>query len=188
MGSLTFHFPSSLVATILQRPKMDWRLRLHFPDTLDFLSERNADRYRLQRRLVGPVYRLDSVKKYEDAVDGVLERVIARIRSLNGAEVDLKEWMHIIAVECLGAAVLSWSPGYLTDGTDWGTSSHGYLGWRRKSVLGLFPAVVKAELVSKRASHTFARIMRLTYKSRKDMKPFFPVRTRTPFLWMRWAV
>ncbi|ROT39091.1 cytochrome P450 76C2 [Sodiomyces alkalinus F11] len=162
------------LATILQRPTMDWCLRIHFPDTLDFLSERNIDRYRLQRRLVGPLYRMDSVQKYEDAVDGVLERVVARIHSLDGAEVDLKEWMHIIAVECLGAIVLSWSPGYLRDKTDWGTSSHGYLSWRRKSVFGLFPVIVKAELISKKASHAFARMMGLTYRSRKDLKPFFP--------------
>lgn len=156
---------------------MSWKLQLHFPDTLDFLSERDMGRYRLQRRLVGPMYQTSNVKKYEKAVDGVIERVVGQIRSLEGAQVDLKEWMHIVAVECLGAIVLNWSPGYLRDKTDWGTSAHGYLGWRRKSVLGLFTPVVKAELVSKGLGRIFARVWGLTYKARKDLKPFFTVGT-----------
>lgn len=163
------------MATCLQKPSIDWTLKLSFPDTLDLLSERDIHRYRLQRRLIGPLYQTANVKKYETAIDKVLQRVVAQLRALDGAEIDLKEWMHIIAVECLGAIVLTWTPGYLKDKTDWGTSAHGYLGWRRKSVFGLFPVMVKAELVSKDISYAFAKLWGLTFKAAKDMKPFFTV-------------
>ncbi|KAH6692510.1 cytochrome P450 76C2 [Plectosphaerella plurivora] len=161
------------LATVLQSPTIDHGLNLHFADTLDLLSERDIGRYRLQRRLIGPLYQTARVKKYEKAVDNVLERVVAQIRSLDGAEVDLKEWMHIIAVECLGAIVLSWSPGYLKDKTDWGTSTHGYRSWRRKSVFGLFPNIVKAEILSRDVGRFFANVWGLTFKTEKGFKPFF---------------
>lgn len=132
-------------------------------------------RYRLQRRLIGPVYQTANVKRHEKAVDDVLERVVAQLRVLDGAEVDLKEWMHIIAVECLGAIVLSWSPGYLKDKTDWGTSTHGYRSWRRKSVFGLFPSVVKAEILSRDFGRLFANLWGLTFRTEKGFKPFFTV-------------
>ncbi len=110
-------------------------------------------RYRLQRRLIGPPppppppppplpIRTSSLKKHERAIDGVLKQAIAQLRSLKGAEVDLKEWMHIIVVECLGAVVLSWSPGYPQANSDCGSSAHGYQHWKRRSVFGLFPAAV----------------------------------------------
>ncbi|KAG7123705.1 Cytochrome monooxygenase sdnT like protein [Verticillium longisporum] len=161
------------LATLLQKPTMDWMGRLHFPDSLDLLSERDISRYRLQRRLIGPIYQTASLKRHEPAIDAVLEKIVTQIRGLDGAEVDLKEWMHIIAVECLGAIVLSWSPGYLKDKTDWGSSSHGYLGWRRKSVFGLFPIIVKAEIISGEISYAFARLWGLTHKAAKTLKPFF---------------
>ncbi|KAJ0299581.1 hypothetical protein COL516b_009085 [Colletotrichum fioriniae] len=113
------------------------------------------------------------LKRHEPALDAVLARVITTLRSLNGAEVDLKEWMHIIAVESLSAVVLTWSPNYLRDHTDHSSSTHGYLGWRRKSVFGLFPLAVKAELFSKALGRTFANLWRVTYKTPKNFKPFF---------------
>ncbi|KAK1538835.1 cytochrome P450 [Colletotrichum costaricense] len=163
------------LSTALQRPDITFTPFPNFssPDTLDLLSERNPQRYRLQRRLIGPLYQTAYLKRHEPALDAVLARVIATLRSLNGAEVDLKEWMHIIAVESLSAVVLTWSPNYLRDHTDHSSSTHGYLGWRRKSVFGLFPLAVKAELFSKSCGRTFANLWRVTYKTPKNFKPFF---------------
>ncbi|KAI6265620.1 hypothetical protein MCOR27_011337 [Pyricularia oryzae] len=124
------------LSTALQKPKVDWRLQPHFPDTLDLLSERDMRRYRLQRRLIGQVYQPANLRKFEPVIDDVLDQVVAQIRTLGDAEVDLKEWMHIITVECLGAIVLSWSPGYLRAKSDFGSGSFSYLGWKRKTVLG----------------------------------------------------
>ncbi|TLD34161.1 hypothetical protein PspLS_01192 [Pyricularia sp. CBS 133598] len=129
-------FKQVYISTALQKPKVDWRLQPHFPDTLDLLSERDMRRYRLQRRLIGQVYQPANLRKFEPVIDVVLDQVVAQIRTLGDAEVDLKEWMHIITVECLGAIVLSWSPGYLKAKSDFGSGSFSYLGWKRKTVLG----------------------------------------------------
>ncbi|WYZ38225.1 hypothetical protein EsH8_III_000139 [Colletotrichum jinshuiense] len=163
------------LSTALQRPDITFTPFPTFtsPDTLDLLSERDTHRYRLQRRQIGPLYQTAYLKRHEPALDAVLARVITTLRSLDGAEIDLKEWMHIIVVESLSAIVLSWSPGYLRDKTDHASSSHGYLGWRRKSVFGLFPLAVKAELLSKTFGRNFANLWRVTYKTPKNFKPFF---------------
>ncbi|KAM7223106.1 Cytochrome P450 monooxygenase sdnT [Rhypophila decipiens] len=161
------------LSTVLNRPSIDWGLNLHFPDTLDLLSEFDTKRYRLQRRLIGPVYQASNIKKFQTAVDGVIERAVAQLRALSGAEVDLKEWMHIIVVECLGAVVLTWSPGYITAQSDGGTSSHGYLGWKRRSVFGLFPLITTAAFFSKGLGRWFSNLWGVTFPTPKNFKPFF---------------
>ncbi|KAG6003918.1 hypothetical protein E4U21_001596 [Claviceps maximensis] len=162
------------LATALSRPHVDWRLEAHFPDTLDLLSERSMKRYRLQRRLIGRVYSAANVSKHEKTVDSTLAVAMERLAALNGQEVDLKEWMHIITVECLGAAVLSWSPGMFRDGTDWGTLTHSYQGWRRKSLFGVFPTMKKLEQWSPGLGRLFASWWGVVYKTPKDFRPFFP--------------
>ena len=175
---------STQVATKLNKPTIGRHLNLHFPDTLDFLSEFDMKRYRLQRRLIGPLYQTANLKKFEAAVDGVIRQVVARLDTLDGAEVDLKEWMHIVAVECLGAVVLSWSPGYIRAGSDGGTSAQGYLGWKRKSVFGLFPLATKIAFFSKSAGRLFANLWGVTFKTPPNFKPFFTV---SPLLWTFYA-
>lgn len=158
------------------KPRLGWNLRLESPDTLDLLAERDVRRYRLQRRLIGPVYHITNLKQYESTIDALLQRVILQLTSLNGSEVDLKEWMHITVVECLAAVSLSWSPGYLRDKSDGASGKHAYLGWRRKSVFGLFPVAVLLESFSKSAGRAFASLWRITYHTPKDgFRPFFPV-------------
>lgn len=162
-------------ATALQKPRPDWRLRVKFTDTLDLLAETDMKRYRRQRRLIGPVYQTSSLKRHEHAIDAVLERFVAALRELQGREVDLKEWMHVLVVECLGAVVLTASPGYLRDRTDWASSSHSYLGWRRKTVFGLFPAAVALSNAYKPFGRWFANVWGLTYLAPAHLKTFFPV-------------
>lgn len=132
-------------------------------------------RYRLQRRLIGRVYSTANVQKYEQAVEAALQTAVTRLSELDGQELDLKEWMHIITVECLGAAVLSWSPGLLRDGTDWGTLSHSFQGWRRKCLFGVFPTVKKLEQLSPDLGRAFASLWGVTYRTPRTFKPFFPV-------------
>ncbi|KHN95024.1 Cytochrome P450 family protein [Metarhizium album ARSEF 1941] len=168
------------LATALTRPSIDWKFNANFEDTLDLLSERNMKRYRLQRRLIGRVYSAANVAKYEDALTAALERVVKRLSDLDGKEIDLKEWMHIITVECLGAAVLSWSPGLLRDGTDWATLSHSFQGWRRKCLFGVFPAMKKMEQLSPSLGRAFASLWGVTYRPPPTFKPFFPLRKDRP--------
>lgn len=170
----------SLVATSLSKFRLDWLLQPRFPDTLDLLSERDMKRYRQQRRLIGAVYQTSSLVKFEPAIDAVLERAIVGLKALDGAEVDLKEWMHIITVECLSAVVLSWSPGLLQQGSDLGSSFHSYQGWRRKSVFGLFPIVTKLGTCSKELGHAFANLWGVTYNTPEKFRSFFPVSRLLP--------
>ncbi|EXL97115.1 cytochrome P450 [Fusarium oxysporum II5] len=162
------------LATALSKPHIDWHLNPEFRDTLDLLSERDVRRYRLQRRLIGPVYQTSNLIQYEAAIDEVLARSIAKLKTLNGAQVELNEWMHIIAVECLGAVVLSWSPGMLKNGTDNGSGAHAYHGWRRKSVFGLFPMAAKLEFLHKSIGRLFSTIWGVNFQPPKDFRPFFP--------------
>lgn len=163
------------MATALSKPHIDYHLNPEFPDTLDLLSERDIRRYRMQRRLIGPVYQTSNLIQYEPAIDEVLTRAIAKLKSLKGAQVELNEWMHIIAVECLSAIVLSWSPGMLKSGTDNGSGTHAYHGWRRKSVFGLFPLVAKLEYLNKSIGRLFSTIWGVNFQPPKDFRPFFPV-------------
>ncbi|SPJ85851.1 related to pisatin demethylase [Fusarium torulosum] len=162
------------LATALSKPHITWQLDPQFPDTLDLLSERDVRRYRIQRRLIGPVYQTSNLIQYEAAIDEVLARSVAKLKSLKGAPVELNEWMHIIAVECLGAIVLSWSPGMLKNGTDNGSGAHAYHGWRRKSVFGLFPTVAKLEFLNKSIGRLFSTIWGVNFQPPKDFRPFFP--------------
>ncbi|KAM0352507.1 hypothetical protein ACHAPU_002175 [Fusarium lateritium] len=162
------------MATALSKPHIDWQLNPEFPDTLDLLSEREIRRYRLQRRLIGPVYQTSNLIRYEAAIDDVLARSITKIKSLKGAQVELNEWMHIIAVECLGAIVLSWSPGMLKNGTDNSSGAHAYHGWRRKSVFGLFPTFAKLEFLNKSIGRLFSTIWGVNFQPPKNFRTFFP--------------
>ncbi|KAG9249767.1 cytochrome P450 [Emericellopsis atlantica] len=149
-------------------------LQVTWPDELDLLSEGDMKRYRLQRRLIGPVYRPNNVLRHEGSVDVVMKRVVKKLRSLHGNEIDLKEWMHLLVVECLGAVVVSWSPGMLEKESDRGTSVHAYNAWRRKSVLGLFPLVPKLESLSMPVGRAFSRIWGINFDAPPKFRPFFP--------------
>ncbi|PHH77606.1 hypothetical protein CDD80_433 [Ophiocordyceps camponoti-rufipedis] len=147
---------------------------LRFSDTLDLLSERDTKRYRLQRRLIGQVYRASNVTKFEAVLDGVLDRIVEALNTQRGAVLDLDEWMHIVVVECLGACVLSWSPGMLKDGTDCGSLAHSYQGWRRKSVFGLFPLAAKLALLHPIFDRLLGRLFGVTWEKPAGFKNFFP--------------
>ncbi|KAI1862730.1 uncharacterized protein JN550_010067 [Neoarthrinium moseri] len=119
-------------------------------EAVDVIYETNKERYRFQRRSLGPVYSIANVKKYEAVVDAVLDRFVGKLKTFNGkVEVDLAEWMHILALETLGSVVLDWSPGQIEAGSDEGMLSGTCTTWKACSVLGLFsPIVMVGGLVS----------------------------------------
>ena len=168
-------------ATALNKPtswSWDWRsfrLKLQWPDTLDLLSEFDTKRYRGQRRLIGPTYSATNLRKFEPAVESVVRRAVEELKKVGDREVDLKQWMHILAVECLGEVVLSWSPGYIKARSDGGTSGQSYMGWNRKSVFGLFPTVTAVGFWLKGASRLWADLWGVTFTTPKGFKPFFTV-------------
>ncbi|PHH50788.1 Cytochrome P450 monooxygenase easK [Ceratocystis fimbriata CBS 114723] len=169
-------------------------------DSLDLLSERDGVKYRRQRRMLGSVYSAAAMAKLRPSVKAVVEKAILRIKSVQqdsrnlkgdkekltadsqtrsiqsqGLEaLDIREWTHIIAIEALSASVLSWSPGFLRDGTDHHTGEHGYLTWRRRSVFGLFPLATKAGQASKATGRLWGRLWGITFPTPKGFRPFFP--------------
>lgn len=167
-----------IVGTTLSKPVVDWKLQVHSVDSLDLLSERDMKRYRMQRRLIGPVYRPANVARHEASIDRALGQVLSRFREMNGREFDLKEWVHITVVECLGASVLSWSPGMLKKNTDWATSTHSYQGWRRKAVFGIFPLAAKLQLRYRSFGRIFGNAWNLTFQPPPNFRAFFPVSVR----------
>ncbi|CAI6094878.1 unnamed protein product [Clonostachys chloroleuca] len=162
------------LGTTLSKPVVDWKLQVHSVDSLDLLSERDMKRYRMQRRLIGPVYRPANVARHEASIDRALGQVLSRFREMNGREFDLKEWVHITVVECLGASVLSWSPGMLKKNTDWATSTHSYQGWRRKAVFGIFPLAAKLQLRYRSFGRIFGNAWNLTFQPPPNFRAFFP--------------
>jgi cytochrome P450 len=85
--------------------------------------------------------------------------------------------MHLVVVECLGAVVVSWSPGMLDRGSDRGTSAHAYNAWKRKSVLGLFPVIPKLESLSMSIGRAFSVLWGINFDAPPKFRPFFPVST-----------
>ena len=131
-------------------------------------------RYRLQRRLIGPVYHVNNVSRFQPAVEETIDKFITKLKLLQGTELDLAEWMHIITVECLAAVVLSWSPGMIKRGSDGGSGPYSYLAWRLKSVFGLFPMATKLGIRSKTFRRLFTTAFGVTYRL-ENLWTFFPV-------------
>lgn len=77
---------------------MDWLGRWHLPNTLNFFSENNLPRMKMQRRYVGQIYSPNNLKKHESAIDRVIQRYSLRLRGLEGKGVDLLEWIHILVI------------------------------------------------------------------------------------------
>lgn len=61
---------------------------------MSLLSETNMPRYRMIRRLTGPILTLAAVKKYEGHCNPVLERYVDKMTKEQGEPLDLLKWMH----------------------------------------------------------------------------------------------
>lgn len=66
-------------------------------DVLDLFTEYDIERYRLQRRLEGPIYSAAGVKKYETLMDQAIQLFMSRMKELEGQILDLEEWTMALA-------------------------------------------------------------------------------------------
>lgn len=66
-------------------------------DNLDFLSEQNIEKYRAQRRAVGPAYSEAAMKDLEPLIDTILEKDIGIMRQRAGQPVDLDLFFNMIS-------------------------------------------------------------------------------------------
>jgi hypothetical protein len=67
-------------------------------DGLDLLPEKNMDKYRLQRRLVGPTYASSSAKDYEMALDKTIIEDIGIMHEIAGKPEDVDLWFNYFAL------------------------------------------------------------------------------------------
>jgi hypothetical protein len=111
-------------------------------EDLDLLTEINMEKYRMQRRAIGPAYSVAGMEKHEGLLDRYNETYITKIKSFNGKEVDLAEWMHIYALDALSWFTLSTSLDYTAKGHDGGNLAASDSFWSCFTTIGLFPIYV----------------------------------------------
>ncbi|CZR66373.1 uncharacterized protein PAC_16274 [Phialocephala subalpina] len=89
-------------------------------ERMSLLSETNMPRFRMIKRVTGPVLTLAAVKKYERLCDPVLERYVEKMTQEQGNALDLLKWMHIVSTELLESMVFSDSDDIISSGDDAG--------------------------------------------------------------------
>ena len=67
-------------------------------DELDFLSELNMEKYRLQRRLIGPAYTENSMKDVESNMNTILEKNINIMRRREGRSENVDIFFNFFAL------------------------------------------------------------------------------------------
>ena len=67
-------------------------------DDLDLLSERNMDKYRIQRRFIGPIYSAASMKDHERAWDEIINHNVSIMKERAGISVSIDIWMNMFAL------------------------------------------------------------------------------------------
>jgi hypothetical protein len=65
---------------------------------LDLLPEKNMEKYRLQRRLFGPIYTASSVKDYEAALDSAVKEDVATMHEIAGKPENADLWFNYLAL------------------------------------------------------------------------------------------
>ncbi|CAO2647542.1 Nn.00g084640.m01.CDS01 [Neocucurbitaria sp. VM-36] len=119
-------------------PDKKWRQE----EYLDLFTEMNMEKYRRQRRAIGPAYSIAGLEKHEALLDGYIEQYIARLKSLEGRKVDLAEWAHIYALDALSHVVVSKAADYTSQGSEGGNKAASVTIWSCFMTIGLFPGFV----------------------------------------------
>lgn len=96
---------------------------------MDLLSEPDTNKYRLQRRRINPIYTVSSIADLEPNLDAILVKNLASMREKSGVPLDLDNWSHMAALDCLTAAVFSTSTEQVIAGCDDGTIAAAKNGW-----------------------------------------------------------
>ncbi|KAF2234479.1 cytochrome P450 [Viridothelium virens] len=111
-------------------------------DSLDLLTEENMDRYRLQRRAIGPLYSIAGIEKHEHHIDRTISRFVTKVKSLNDQFIDLSYWMYIFAVDTLSNITFSEDQGYIEAGNSGNNFEESHKMWHFMSLTGIFPTIV----------------------------------------------
>ncbi len=141
------------------------------PDALDFLPERNIEKYRLQRRLIGPVFTTQAAKKHESLMDIALRRYVEKMVTSQGEPQDLVKWMNILAIDVLSEATFGTSKDLISSGDDDGNIKALDQFWKQASVAGLIPWYLHVLQVLKYLKYNTI-IRRIAYANVMDVRIF----------------
>ncbi|EPE24579.1 Cytochrome P450 [Glarea lozoyensis ATCC 20868] len=119
------------------------------PDRLSLLGEKNMEKYRLQRRNLGPAYTVDAVKDYEENLDSILEQNINTMREQSGTAYDLDNFLNFFTSDCLSGLTLGTSKSLLKSQVDDGTIGGIHHAWMYMHVVGFFPLIHRANTAFK---------------------------------------
>ncbi|KAF2489574.1 cytochrome P450, partial [Lophium mytilinum] len=109
---------------------------------MDLLTEMDKNRYRMQRRLIGPTYSVAGIEKHEHRMDETVDRFIQKSKTLGDQYVDLEKWIHNYVLDQLAETTLSHNFGYIEKGHDGGNMIESENMMRYFSTIGLFPSYV----------------------------------------------
>lgn len=111
-------------------------------ERFDLLTEHDKERYRHQRRAIGPAYSVAGMEKHAGIISTYIDVYADRVKGLRGEKVDLQEWTHIFALDALARLTLSKSLDYTAKGNDGGNMLASDKHWAYFTVVGLFPWLV----------------------------------------------
>ncbi|KAG4442450.1 hypothetical protein IFR05_002052 [Cadophora sp. M221] len=77
------------------------------PDNLDFLNEQNMEKYRAQRRAIGPAYTESYMREIESNLDAIVAKNIWIMHQRARQSVDLDFFFNMFASDCLSIATFS---------------------------------------------------------------------------------
>jgi hypothetical protein len=87
-------------------------------DAMNLLGERDIEKYKHQRRLIGPLFTTQSVKNRENLLDKPILSFIEKMKGSRGQPIDMVKWMNILAIDLLTEITFSESLNYVQRGDD----------------------------------------------------------------------
>ncbi|KAJ4396391.1 hypothetical protein N0V93_000610 [Gnomoniopsis smithogilvyi] len=91
-------------------------------DRMSLLTETDNARYRLIRRVTGPLLTTTAVKKHESLCDPVLLQYVENMTEKQGEAFDVLKWAHIVSIQLLQNVIMGDSDDIISSGDDEGDS------------------------------------------------------------------
>ncbi|KAH8679978.1 cytochrome P450 [Tricladium varicosporioides] len=111
------------------------------PDDLDLLNETNMEKYRMQRRAIGPAYTADAVKDYEENINKILKKDIQIMCDRAGRTTDLDLFLNTLTSDCFSTATFSKCMNQVEEGKPNQSILIIHEVWKYIHVIGFFPDI-----------------------------------------------
>ncbi|KAH7403319.1 benzoate 4-monooxygenase cytochrome P450 [Cadophora sp. MPI-SDFR-AT-0126] len=109
------------------------------PDSLDLLSEMNMEKYRAQRRALGPAYTESFMRDIESNLDAAITKNIGIMHQRGGQSVDLDIFLNMFASDCLSMATFSKAKNLVELGEADESILYIHRAWKYWHLAGYFP-------------------------------------------------